>query len=96
MERHHEVALMQALDLLYLTGTTSILWGQLYLWFKAERLGKNAYRTILSRWEDLCVEVYKQTEAPSIDALVTPAYLTLVRRAFGGSKEEWFDLSDKG
>lgn len=54
MEIHHEVALNQALDKLYLEGAISIPWHQLYLWFNAERLSKGVYREIVQRWEMLC------------------------------------------
>jgi hypothetical protein len=54
MERHHEAALLNALDDLYLDGFTVVRWDHMYMWFNAQRIGKGAYREIQSRWEELC------------------------------------------
>jgi hypothetical protein len=83
MRRHHEVALEQALDELYLHGATSIRWEHLYCWFNATRLGRNAYREIISRWEELCA-YYDHKEVPKLTVLYyegCPA-LNLRREAF--------------
>jgi hypothetical protein len=94
MQRHHEVEMMAALDELYLRGATSIRWEQLYLWFDADRLSKNAYRQIAAKWEELTVEAYGLKEAPAISVFPMSVWLTLTRAPIGESKEKWVALSD--
>ena len=92
MERHHEVALQQALDQVYLEGATCIRWDHLYLWFKAERLNKNSYRDINDRWKELCTLTYRNATAPPLDVLSLKHTVTLRRAAFDG--EAWAQLED--
>ena len=82
IERQHEVALYNALDQLYLEGATCIRWDHLYLWFKAKRLNKNAYREINKRWTELCTLTYDHPEAPVLEVLALEHTLTLRRSAF--------------
>lgn len=92
IERQHEVALYNALDQLYLEGATCIRWDHLYLWFKAKRLNKNAFREIRKRWSELCTLTYEKTSAPALEGLALDHTLTLRRAAFEG--EEIADFAD--
>jgi hypothetical protein len=93
MERHHDMQLSQAMDELYLNGTVSIRWDELYLWFKAERLNKRAYAEIVTRWQDLCAS-QGHSEVPEVTTLnwVGKGSLTLMRKAF--EDEEMVPLTD--
>ena len=86
MLKRHDAALDRALDRLYLEGSVAISWDDLYLWFNADRLGKNAYREILRRWEELCTITYAHADAPKLYILRTtnnfPYLLRISRDAF--------------
>lgn len=84
IERQHEVALCNALDQIYLEGATCIRWDYLYLWFKAQRLNKNAYREINNRWIELCTLTYGHPDSPALEALALEHTLTLRRGTFEG------------
>ena len=84
MERHHEVALSQALDEIYLDGATCIRLDHLYIWFNAARLNKNSYRELIRRWEELCTLTYGRAESPLLEVLSLKHTLTIRRAAFEG------------
>ena len=93
MERHHEVALQQALDQVYLEGATCIRWDHLYHWFKAERLNRVSYRQINDRWIELCTETYGHAAAPPLEVLSLKYTLTIRRAAFEG--QIWAPLGER-
>jgi hypothetical protein len=80
MERHHETALLQALDQIFLDGATSIRKECLYLWFNQERLTVSVYREILRRWEELCTVTYRFKSAPELSVLDTGGFMLNLRR----------------
>lgn len=86
MQRHHESALMQALDQLYLEGATSIRWDYLYMWSGQKRLSKGVYRDINLRWEELCRESAPDKPVPQLTVLSTTYTLTLVREPLDSEK----------
>lgn len=88
MERHHEVALLQVLDEVYLTGAACIRWDYMYLWFNAERLNKNSYRELNRRWEELCTLTYGYVDAPPLEVLSGKHTLTIRRAPFDGEAYE--------
>ena len=79
MQRHHEMALMQAFDQLYLEGATAIRWDYLYMWSGQKRLTKGVYREISLRWEELCHQVDSDKAVPQLTVLSTTFTLTLTR-----------------
>lgn len=95
MERHHESALSDALDKLYLEGAISIPWYRVYLWFNATRLSKSAYREILARWEDLCTEKHGYDTAPELYVIDAKGRHSLnIRREMFESEEALVPLSN--
>ena len=94
MEKRHEMDLDRALERLALQGAVSIPWDELYFWFNADRLGKTAYREIIRRWEDLCLETWKYSKAPGLSVLRTHnSLLTLLREPFKEEDEEIVPLA---
>lgn len=82
MERHHEVAMQQALDKVYLEGAACIRWDYLYLWFNAARLNKGSYRELHKRWDEVCTITHGLAAAPELSVLNGTYTLTLMRGAF--------------
>ncbi len=80
MERHHEAALLQALDQVFLDGAASIRKEYLYLWFKQQRLTVGVYRGIQKCWEDLCTVAYNYKLAPELSVLDTGGPMLNLRR----------------
>lgn len=56
MERHREMQLRQALDQVWLTGSTVVRWDEFYLWTGVKRIAKKPWRDVLQVWEELCLE----------------------------------------
>ena len=94
MKPHHESSLLLALDQIYLEGTTSVLWSQIYLWYNAERLRKSAYADIQERWEDLWLGKHPKSEVPVLRALSLKERLTLIRGDFTEGNQLWADFKD--
>lgn len=90
MDRHHEAALLQALDTLYLEGATAIRWDHFYLWFNAQRLSKSAFREVQMRWEELCSR--QGYEPPVLHLLNGKQTCTIIRAPFDG--EDFQPLMD--
>ena len=89
MKKHHEADLERALDRLLLHGAVSIVWDDLYIWFNSTRLTKVAYREILRRWEELCLETCEYSVAPKLSVLRTHnSFLTILREAIKEEEEE--------
>ena len=82
MQKHHDSDMDRFLDRLYLEGAVSFPWPRLYLMFNAERIGKNAYREIQRRWEDLCTITFGYSSAPKLTYMNTDATFTIFREAF--------------
>lgn len=56
MEKHREAQLRQALDEVWLTGSSTIRWDEFYLWTGVQRIAKKPWRVVYRTWEELCVE----------------------------------------
>lgn len=56
MERHRQQHLRQALDQVWLTGSTAIRWDEFYLWTGVQRIAKKPWREVYAIWEELCQE----------------------------------------
>ncbi|MGF6539387.1 hypothetical protein [Paraburkholderia youngii] len=56
MEKHRDALLRQALDEVWLTGSTTIRWDQFYQWTGVQRIAKKPWRVIYGLWEELCQE----------------------------------------
>lgn len=54
MEHHHEISLKQALDQVWLTGSTTIRWDEFYLWTDVLRISKKPWRILQRMWDELC------------------------------------------
>ena len=80
MRRNHEVALNEALDQLFLHGTTAILWQSLYLWYNAERISKRVYADIIERWQSLCEEYGYVRNIPELEQLAYSDTWLIIRR----------------
>ena len=94
MEKRHEADLERALDRLALQGAVSIPWDEVYLWFNADRLNTKAFRELIRRWEELCLETWKYSKAPELSVLKTHnSILTILREPFKEDKEEIVPLS---
>ena len=50
MLKRHEGQLWERLDQLYANGTTFISWGELYHWYKLQRIAKTPWRDIQARY----------------------------------------------
>ncbi|KWA84144.1 hypothetical protein WL29_22535 [Burkholderia ubonensis] len=46
----------QALDEVWLTGSTTIRWDEFYLWTGVQRIAKKPWRDVHAIWEELCIE----------------------------------------
>jgi hypothetical protein len=81
MRRDHEAKLNAALDQLFLQGSTSILWEDLYLWYNADRLSKRAYADIIDRWRAICEEYgQKPNDIPELEELQSSDTWLILRR----------------
>jgi hypothetical protein len=56
MERHREALLRQAMDEVWLTGSTAIRWDEFYLWTGVQRIAKKPWRVVHRLWAALCQE----------------------------------------
>jgi hypothetical protein len=56
MERHRELLLRQAMDLVWLTGSVAVRWDEFYLWTGVQRIAKKPWRVVHQVWEELCME----------------------------------------
>ena len=87
VKREHEALLNTALDQLFLRGSVSILWEELYYWYGAERLGRRSFRDIIERWEALCEECGYGSEIPGLEVLESSdTWLHLRRSEFSDEK----------
>lgn len=84
MEYHHEVSLKQALDQLWLTGSTTIRWDEFYLWTGVQRITKKPWRIIQRMWEELC-QSHGLPKAMALTVIGHPHLLVLRREL---SREE--------
>jgi hypothetical protein len=96
MQRHHEMALSQMLDELYLEGAASILEDQLYMWFNVYRLSKKTvYKEILKRWEELCaIYDHAKNDVPKLRILDSDTSKLLIFRDLFKEGEKWISLND--
>ncbi|MCA9462902.1 MAG: hypothetical protein KC590_12315 [Nitrospira sp.] len=66
MLKRHEGQLWERLDQLYANGTTFISWGELYHWYKLQRIAKTPWRDIQARWEELLDEKQENYADPQV------------------------------
>ena len=88
MLKHHDADMDRFMDQLYLEGAVAFPWYKLYLMFNAARLGKNAYREIQRRWEELCTITFGYSIAPKLTYKTTDTTLTIFREAFKEHEKE--------
>jgi hypothetical protein len=93
MRRDHEVALHEALDQLFLHGTTAILWQSLYLWYNAERISKRVYADIIEKWQAVCEGYGYIKDVPELQQLVYSDTWLVIRRGLF-KEEELIALAD--
>lgn len=84
MEYHHEVSLKQALDQVWLTGSTTIRWDEFYLWTDVQRIAKKPWRIVQRLWEEVCV-AHGLPEAIPLSVLSNP-YVVVIRREYFGDE----------
>lgn len=53
---HHEAALNQRFDELWLMFQTVVTWDELYLWYGVQKVAAGTYRDLLERWESYVAE----------------------------------------
>jgi hypothetical protein len=96
MLRHHENQLDIFLDRLYLYGTATLSYAELYLVFNIDRLTKSVYREIVERWEERCTETYEEKLAPKLSVLegTSNAIFTLIREPLNNG-EKWVSLDER-
>jgi hypothetical protein len=56
MIKRHEEQLWARLDQLYANGTTFMSWGEIYHWYRVQRISKAPWRDINARWQQLLEE----------------------------------------
>ncbi|MEW6343153.1 MAG: hypothetical protein AB1704_21040 [Pseudomonadota bacterium] len=54
MQRHHEAQLRQLFDEVFLVGTATVPWDQLYMWLGVKRMTKGPWRELHQLWAELC------------------------------------------
>jgi hypothetical protein len=66
MIKRHEDQLWARLDELYANGTTYISYGEMYHWYRIQRLAKAPWRDIKNRWEQLLEEQSEKYSDPQV------------------------------
>jgi hypothetical protein len=66
MLKRHENQVWERLDELYANGTTFISWGELYHWYRVERISKTPWRDLKARWDELLEDKGEQLADPRV------------------------------
>lgn len=69
MNRRHEDQLLVRLDELLIKGTTFITWGEIYHWYRIERIAKHPWRDMKRRWDELLEERGISLSDPQVASL---------------------------
>jgi hypothetical protein len=80
MQRRHEYALMSLLEEVAFRGVSSVLKGELMMWFTpAAHFAVNIRRDIRARWEELVKEMEWWDPVPALKIAEEEGYIVLVR-----------------
>jgi len=66
MLKRHVEQVWTRLDELYANGTTFMSWGEIYHWYKVERISKTPWRDIKARWDELLEEKGEEPSDPYV------------------------------